>query len=143
MSTVKKFYLAGPMSNVPQFNIPAFDQAASQLRSQGLTIVSPAELDLPEVRAACLESPDGAPTLKTSNGETWADFLARDVRVIADQVDGIVLLDNWYRSRGARLEAFVGLLSGKEFRRYYSDSPATLYPMSNEAVRVIIRSNMP
>lgn len=31
------------------------------------------------------------------------------------QIDGIALLPNWEKSRGARLEAFVGLLTGKEF----------------------------
>lgn len=43
-------YLAGPMSNIPQFNFPAFDDAAADLRARGWDIVSPAELDRPEVR---------------------------------------------------------------------------------------------
>lgn len=110
-----KWYLGGPMSGVPQFNIPLFDSAAKALRAQGFTIISPAELDNERVRTACLASPDGVNTAETSDGGTWADFLSRDVKLIADQVDGIILLPNWWRSRGAKLEVFVGLLTGKKF----------------------------
>lgn len=101
----RKYYLAGPMSSLPQANIPAFDAAAEYLRTYlKLEIVSPAELDDPEVRAAALA---GAPT-----GKTWGEFLGRDVPVVADTVQGIILLDGWEKSRGARLEAYVGVLCG-------------------------------
>src|SRR3954451_12937594 len=39
------YYLAGPMSNRPAFNFPAFDEASKKLRSEGYLIVSPAELE--------------------------------------------------------------------------------------------------
>ena len=45
------------------------------------------------------------------------DFLwPATVKLIADQVQGIIFLPNWQKSRGARLEAFVGLLQGKDFK---------------------------
>ena len=113
-----KYYLAGPMSWVPQFNIPAFDRATKELRANGYEIFSPAELDSDEVRAAALKSKDGDPADVTSI-ETWGDMLARDVKLIADECDGgVVFLDGWERSRGARLEAFVGILCGRTFWRY-------------------------
>jgi hypothetical protein len=113
-----KWYLAGPMSGIPQYNIPAFDAAAAALRAQGADIVSPAELDDPEIRAASLASPDG---LTAVAGKTWGDFLARDVKLIADQVDGILLMPGWIYSKGARLEAFVGLTTGKRFAKLVGD----------------------
>lgn len=104
-----KVYLAGPMTGLPQFNFPAFDAAASQLRDRGYDVVSPAELDDPETRKAALASPDGAPGTGSHEGETWGDFLARDVKLIADGgIEAIFVLPGWHRSRGARLETFIG-----------------------------------
>jgi hypothetical protein len=126
------------MTGFPQFNVPLFDTVASALREQGWTIVSPAELDSEEVRAVALASPDGKLSPEgLIAGETWGDMLARDVKLLADGVevptgemigvfegepvkirqpiDGIVLLPGWQNSRGARLEAFVGLLTGKAY----------------------------
>jgi len=117
----KPLYLAGPMSGIPQFNFPAFHEAAANLRSQGVDIVSPAEMDSPEVQAAAMASPDGRMDANDKiAGETWGDILARDVKLIADGVSGIVFLPNWTKSRGARLEAFVAILTGKKnFYAYY------------------------
>lgn len=112
-----KYYLAGPMSWVPQFNIPLFDRATNELRANGFEIFSPAELDSEEVRAAALLSKDGDPADVTSI-ETWGDMLARDVKLIADEVGCIVFLDGWENSRGCRLEAFVGILCNRHFGRY-------------------------
>lgn len=112
MST--RWYLAGPMSNIPQFNFPWFDKVATALRAQGATIVSPAEMDEPEVREAAMASPDGRPDERTSGGKTWGDFLARDLKLIADQVDGVLLMPNWLGSKGARQEAFTAINCGKK-----------------------------
>jgi hypothetical protein len=119
------------MSGRPQFNIPAFDAAARILRAQGWDIVSPAELDDSRIRSACLASPDGAPTADTHGGGTWGDFLSRDVKIVSDEVVGIILLDEWWTSRGARLEAFVGILCSKQFLRYYWEEEAVAATSAN------------
>lgn len=137
----KRWYLCGPMSGIPKFNIPAFDAAASVLRhTHGLQVVSPTELDSGKIRRECLRSPDGK---QMPGDETWGNFLARDVKLVADQVDGIILMDGWTNSRGARLEAFVGLLTGKEFMRYHDGEVPTVQPWHPDIVRGFIRSNMP
>lgn len=109
----KVYYLAGPMSNLPQFNYPAFYRIAGKLREMGYKIQSPAELDSPETVEAAMASGDGSLGSGVVNGETWGDFLARDVKLIADQVDGIIAMPTWYKSRGARLEVFVANLCRK------------------------------
>ena len=103
-----KVYICGPMTGIPQFNLPAFDAAAEELRSLGFEVVSPGELDDPDVRAAEWASPDGSPLAKVG---TWGSFLARDVRLLADDgMRAIFVLPGWETSRGARLETFVGHL---------------------------------
>jgi len=116
----KKFYLAGPMSGIPGFNYPTFRSATTALRAAGFEIVSPVEMDEaadPEGAATAGASPDGNPA-NLKPGFSWGDCLARDVKVIANEVDGLVLLPGWSRSKGARLEAFVAVTCGKQFLTY-------------------------
>ncbi len=115
------WYLAGPMTGIAQFNIPAFDEAAKQLRAGGFEIISPAERDTHETRSAALESVDGDhATLVTA--ESYGDMLSRDMKIIADEVGGIILLDGWEKSRGARLEVYVALVLQKKFGKFVNKS---------------------
>ncbi len=101
-------YLAGPMSGIPQFNIPAFVEAAEALREQGHDVISPVEMDDPAIRAASLASTDGNIDTIETHGMTWGDFLARDIKLLADDgIEGVFVLPGWQQSRGARLETFV------------------------------------
>jgi hypothetical protein len=102
------------MTGLPQFNIPAFERMAIKLRAAGFEVVSPVELDSDAIRNEALASTTGAmPAGGKIGGETWGQILARDVIVVADQIDGIVALPGWEKSRGARLEIFVALLCKK------------------------------
>jgi len=131
-----RYYIAGPMSGIPAFNFPAFHAAAAALRAAGYDVVSPAETDPEDVAAAAMASKDGKPMSGVS--ETWGDALARDVKMLADgvvvavspiyedgtqdvtraSIDGICFLPGWENSKGARVEAFVGLHTGKRFALY-------------------------
>lgn len=108
-----KLYIAGPMTGIPQFNIPAFIRVATLLRVWGHEVVSPVEEDSPAVRAAALASETGDLADLAATGETWGDMLARDVKLVADGIEGVVLLTGWQNSRGALLEATVAFLCGK------------------------------
>jgi len=101
-----KYYIAGPMTNQPYHNVPAFLEAAAVLRSDGLSVIVPCEMDGQEYMDKAMQDPTG----KEKFGDTtWGDFLARDTKMIADEADAIVLLPEWHTSQGARLEAFVGM----------------------------------
>lgn len=130
-----KVYIAGPMTGVPKFNVPLFDHVANQLRKQGYDVVSPAELDSPEMRAAALQSKDGGyEALKDATGETWGHVLARDVKVLSDYgIEGIVLLPDWWKSRGATLESTVGMLNGLKFFTWQVEEELPT-PLSNASV---------
>jgi len=133
----KIYYLAGPMTGKPQFNFPTFDKVALFLRGTDHQIISPAELDSPEERNAAYENVKGI-----SEGEgnkSWGEYLSRDLRIIADDVQGIVFLPGWEESRGARLEAFLGLLCGHEFHLWIPRQGMTI-PISSIMVETLIHS---
>jgi hypothetical protein len=100
-----KFYLAGPMTGIPQFNYPTFHAAAKILREKGLTIASPAEMDTPEQQEVALASTNGAiPSSGFVGDQTWGMTLGKDIAFIADEAAGIIALPGWNKSKGARLE---------------------------------------
>jgi hypothetical protein len=118
-------YLAGPMTGYAKFNYPSFESAAFLLREEGYNVKSPAEMDDEAIRAISLRSEDGAIATLESHGQTWGDFLARDVKLLADDgIEAIAVLQGWERSRGARLETFVANLLGLPIYRY----TALLFP---------------
>lgn len=111
------WYLAGPMTGIPQFNFPAFEAAAWALRQKGMTIISPHEEDPPEIVRAALRSVDGDPAM-LGGPEVWGQRLAHDVQLISNGVAGLVMLNGWQFSRGACLEATVALLAKKRFKAW-------------------------
>lgn len=131
----KLLYLAGPMSGIPKFNYPAFQEAAGVLRTRGFSVRNPAEMDSPEVQRASMKCETGTfAELYEKIGEpehqcTWGDFLSEDVKLIADEVDAVALLPGWENSRGARLEAFVAYSVQKEVYLYEDEELKSLSPM--------------
>lgn len=84
---MKKIYIAGPMTGLPELNFPAFHAAAAALREQGLTVINPAEIN-PDV------------------GADWIDCMRADIQQLVT-CDGIYLLPGWEKSRGAKLEHHI------------------------------------
>lgn len=134
MSLTNKFctwYLAGPMTGIPQDNLPAFIKAAAALRDEGFDITTPVEFETAEVMQAVVDNPEL--TFNEAAGTTWGSALARDVEIIADEIDGLVFLPGWAKSKGARLEALCGILTGKVFGRYVTET-ANIEMMSVQTV---------
>lgn len=125
-----KVYLAGPMSGYPQFNYPAFHAAAKVLREKGLTVISPAEMDTPEQQSHAMESHDGnVADIVAATKITWAQTLAKDIIVIGDEVEAVVTLPNWNKSKGARLEVTCAMLCNKLVYDYNDGTPKRMDAM--------------
>lgn len=81
------FYLAGPMSGIPENNYPAFHREAARLRALGLRIANPAEASIGE-------------------NPTWAGFMREDIGMLIT-CESVVVLPGWEKSRGATLEVHI------------------------------------
>lgn len=87
MTFPSRLYLSGPMTGLPQFNYPAFTEAAVRLRLQGYVVVSPVKVSGPP-------------------GREWHEYLRADIKALVD-CDGIALMPGWETSAGAHLELHI------------------------------------
>lgn len=114
-----KYYLAGQMSNIPEFNFPAFHAAAAKLRAEGHFVFNPAEADISRsgVDPSKL-NPSGDPNGCTANvpGLSRRECLAADMQWISMEAEGIALLPGWMLSSGARAEHALSVALGLEVR---------------------------
>lgn len=87
-----KIYIAGPMSGIPGHNYDAFFQAERDLIYKGWSeyeIINPARIN---------------PITETGEQElSWEECMRRDIPELL-KCNSIYLLQNWYNSKGARLE---------------------------------------
>lgn len=95
-------YLAGPMSGIKDLNFPLFNAEAARLRALGYTVVNPAEINggADELVACAAMTPA---ELKAH----WRKCMRRDIPAMM-ACDGIALLPNWFKSKGAKLEVRIG-----------------------------------
>jgi hypothetical protein len=92
---MKKVYIAGPMTGLPNYNQPAFHEAAAKLEALGLAVLNPAtsfggrvDLDYPSYMRAAV--------------------------MLLLQADAIVMLPGWEASKGATLELRLAVALGME-----------------------------
>src|SRR3990172_7988449 len=91
-----KIYVAGPMRGFPEFNYPAFHEAARLLRAKGHHVFSPAEFD--GIFSPAVEDPNGLITAHPIH-----TYIRRDTHLIINELippnDGIALLPGWEASK--------------------------------------------
>lgn len=103
-----RIYVAGPMTGLPEFNFPAFNAAAIELRTQGWHVENPADHGVIE-------------------GAEWADYLAYDLTRLGT-CGAIYLLPGWEKSKGAVLELQIAHQLGLEVRAHPDAKAAALKP---------------
>lgn len=81
---MKRIYIAGPMTGLPELNFPAFHAAAAALRAQGHHVENPAEIN-------------AGPKAQ------WLDCMRMDIARLVT-CDAVYLLPGWEKSRGAKVE---------------------------------------
>lgn len=89
---MKRLYVAGPMTGLPEHNYPAFHEATARLRAAGYEVESPAEPGQVE-------------------GWKWEDYMRRGLSQMLT-CDGVALLPGWHASRGAVKEAEIAEVLG-------------------------------
>lgn len=83
------------MSGIKDYNYPAFNAKAAELRALGEEVINPAENDA-----------------EIGPNQPWEVYLRRDIIALAERCDKIVLLPGWQNSKGASLERLVGAKLG-------------------------------
>lgn len=81
---MKRVYIAGPMTGLPDFNYPAFHRAADLLRTKGGEVENPAD-NLPP--------PCGS----------WKGYMLLGIAQLIT-CDTVALLPGWSASKGAQIE---------------------------------------
>lgn len=82
---LKRVYISGPMTGLPDHNRPAFEAARDSLATLGYEVLSPT--DAPEC-------------------DSWQAYMRWDIRLLMT-ADLIALLPDWRTSRGARIECYI------------------------------------
>lgn len=85
-----KYYLAGPMAGIPEYNWPLFKHVTKHLRSIGMEIY-------------CATESGGNPN------KTYIESLKLSLIHLL-KCDNILLLPDWSKSRGATLECLLAFL---------------------------------
>ena len=109
-----KVYVAGPMRGIPEFNFPAFNEAAAKLRAAGHEVFNPAERDN-ERHGTDISKGNvtGDETLAAAqHGFNLREALAADLKYICESADAVYLLPGWENSKGACAEMQTAVALG-------------------------------
>ena len=93
---MKKIYISGPMTGIPEFNYPEFERVKNLI---GERAISP----------HCIH--------KNETDLSWRGYMKRNIKALLE-CDEIVMLEGWENSKGAKLERLIA--ESLEFKIYES-----------------------
>jgi hypothetical protein len=83
----RKIYISGQISGLePEDAESTFNKMEKTLRAQGYSVVNPTRLGIEDV-----------------SGKGWDYYMKKGIKLLLD-CDAIYMLQNWTKSRGARIE---------------------------------------
>lgn len=112
-----KIYLAGPMQGYPEFNFPAFHDAARKLRFFGHEVFSPAEKDIERHGGVDISKGNATGDVTaavTTHAFSLRDALGDDMEWICKHATAIAMLPGWEASKGAKAEHALAHALGHE-----------------------------
>lgn len=113
----KTVYIAGPMRGYPQFNFPAFMEAAEDFKKRGYKVFNPAQKDVDSHGKDMFEKNVTGDEVKAAQeGFSLRDALEWDTRVICQECDTIYMLKGWEKSSGANAEWALAKALGLEIQ---------------------------
>lgn len=117
MEKVKEVYIAGPMSGYPEFNFPAFFEAADMLTAQGYKVWNPASKDS-EIGVVTDKSyTTGDDKQLMESGWDFRETYLWDCEKVIYS-DAIYMLKGWEKSAGARGEHAVAISMKQRYPEY-------------------------
>jgi hypothetical protein len=94
------YYFSAPMAGYHGNNFEYFERCVNRLRTSGVKVVSPHEIEHPSYKGILEE---------LGHEAEWAKYLEKDLVHMIQEASGIILGKGWPESRGARLELDVSL----------------------------------
>jgi len=99
---MKTIYISGPMKNMTDGNMDAFDKAEKQLAKLGYDLLNPHKIG-EELNLRFFEM---------GKVPTYEDYLKEDIIQMLAKCDALLVLPGWRNSKGSKLEIANALACG-------------------------------
>ena len=113
---MRKIYIAGPMSGIPEFNFPAFFAAQALLEADGWHVFNPAQKDQ-EATLDPVAVISGDAKAAIAKGFDFREAFTWDLNRVIEG-DAIYMLKGWQFSPGATAEHATAIAMKRHYPEY-------------------------